>query len=149
MGLAAQIVALSLAAWTAVLWLCSAAWAFAHARRHCRGAGTRWAALAVSLAVPFGGAALYALVRPCETKEERRLRSLRARVLEQELMPNEERCLVCRAPVAPAAACCASCDVELTHPCDDCGHPVRFGWVACPRCVSEPAREHEPLRVAA
>src|SRR5215208_1409157 len=136
-----QLTALACAVALVVLWLASAGWAYANARQRCRTGRAALLALAAALVFPLLGAALYALVRPCERDADRRARALWLRTLEELLAePEQEHCLVCRTPLEPEFVRCPSCATPLTHECDDCGRTIRFGWSACPVCVSGRAR---------
>jgi hypothetical protein len=124
-------------------WAASAAWVASDTRRRCPERMRPWTAVAA--AVPLGGAALYALVRPCEPRAAQRERMVWRHYLEAELDPGE-RCLACRTPLRPEFRCCPGCGDELRHECRSCGGELRIGWAACPHCL---APVLEPFSAAA
>src|SRR5438093_13679582 len=71
--------------------------------------------------VPFPGAGVYALIRPCEERLEVKARRLRMQMLERSLAEPAERCPECAAPLAPEFRCCAVCGAHLRTECDGCG----------------------------
>jgi hypothetical protein len=126
-------------------WVTSVGWTIADTRRRCPERSSLWGGMAVML--PLAGAALYALLRPCEDDRSRRGRDLWRRYLEAELEP-AERCLLCLTPLEPDFRCCPGCGDALRSACGDCGTLLRVTWTACPRCLA-PAGKRRLERVAA
>lgn len=118
-------------------WAASAGWTISDTRRRCPQRTPIWGTAAVVL--PLAGAALYALLRPCEDTRSRYTRDLWRRYLEVELQPGE-RCLACLTPLEPEFRCCPGCGDGLRAECGDCGTLLRVGWTACPRCLAPGGR---------
>ncbi|HEX9597938.1 MAG TPA: zinc ribbon domain-containing protein [Gaiellaceae bacterium] len=116
------------------VWLGSISWTAADARRRCSRRAAR-AAISGAALLPFAGAALYALLRPCREEQDDRARRVWRRYLEAELDAGE-RCLVCLTPLRPDFRSCPGCGESLRADCRSCGAPLRFGWVACPHCLA-------------
>jgi hypothetical protein len=127
----------------ALVWLGPAAWMYRDAGLRMRGPDRPLQALVAGAALPFVAPLAWALLRPPETLEEREERELTRRHLERLLEP-EERCLVCRTPVAGGFLCCPTCGTELRRRCSECEKPVEFTWSVCPYCG---ARAGEDARV--
>jgi len=124
-------------------WVGSAGWTMSDTRRRCPQRTRTWGAAAV--AVPILGAALYALLRPCEDRRSRYGRDLWLRYLEAELEPGE-RCLACLTPLEPEFRCCPGCGDQVHTECAGCGVALRIGWAACPHCLAPAARPRvQPL----
>ena len=92
--------------------------------------------------VPFVGAGLYALVKPCEDRAGLRERRLRTRFLESVLADRRERCGECAAPLEPEFRCCPVCGERVRSTCGGCDRPVRTAWATCPWCT-KPLGERE------
>ena len=116
------------------VWLASIGWAAADAKTRCGPRAARFAVTGVAL-LPLAGAALYALLRPAVDPVEERERAVWRRVLEAELDPGV-RCLECLTPLRPEFRCCPGCGESLRTDCTACGAPMRFGWIACPHCLT-------------
>ena len=116
------------------VWLVSVVWTVRDAGRRCDAVSLRLASAAAAIFVPFLGAALYALARPCEEKLEARARRLRIRMLEGAIEP-AERCPECAAPLEPGFRCCARCGEHVRRECGGCGEFVRATWTLCPWCT--------------
>jgi hypothetical protein len=115
-------------------WVVSVAWTVRDAGRRCDDASFRLASTAVAVLVPFVGAGIYALARPCEDRLEVKARRLRTRMLESFFDEPVERCSGCSTPVEAEFRCCPSCGEQLRRQCDGCGEMIRPSWVACPWC---------------
>jgi hypothetical protein len=116
------------------LWLASVIWTVRDAGRRCSAPSLRLAAAAAAIFVPFVGAAVYGLARPCEDRQEARARRLRMRMLEGAFEP-VERCPECAAPLEPDFRCCAVCGERVRDQCDGCGALVRTTWTVCAWCT--------------
>ena len=124
------------------LWLASVIWTVRDAGRRCDDPSLRLAAAAAAIFVPFVGAAVYGLARPCEEKLEARARRLRIRMLEGAFEP-VERCPECAAPLEPDFRSCAVCGEHVRDVCGGCGELVRTTWTLCPWCTKPVAEEEE------
>lgn len=100
-------------AFFATAWVASVAWTVRDAGRRCADPSFRVASTAGAVLVPFVGAAVYALARPCEERFEVKARRLRVRLLESALEQAAERCFACATPVEPEFRCCPRCGEQL------------------------------------
>ena len=116
------------------VWLASVVWTVRDAGRRCDDVSLRVASAAAAIVVPFVGAALYSIARPCEEKLEARARRLRIRMLEGSFEP-ADRCAECAAPLEPGFRCCAVCGERVRDKCGRCGQLVRTTWTLCPWCT--------------
>jgi hypothetical protein len=123
------------AAFFAAVWLASVIWTVRDAERRCSDASLCVASAGAAILLPFLGAGLYALSRPCEERLEARARRLRIRMLETAFAEVHERCPECAAPLEPEFRCCAVCGERLRTECDGCGGLVRRAWTVCPWCT--------------
>ncbi len=126
--------AFSGAAFFGAVWLASVIWTVRDAGRRCDDPSLKLAAAAAAIFVPFVGAAVYGLARPCEEKLEAKARRLRMRMLEGAFEP-VERCPECAAPLESGFRCCAACGERVRCECDGCGELVRTSWTSCPWCT--------------
>jgi hypothetical protein len=115
-------------------WVASVGWTVRDAGRRCEDPSLRLASTAAAVLVPFVGAGIYALARPCEERLEVKARRLRIRMLESVFDEPVERCSGCSTPVEAEFRCCPTCGEQLRVPCGGCGASVRPSWVACPWC---------------
>jgi hypothetical protein len=125
------------------VWLASVVWTVRDAGRRCS-RSLALAAVAGAILVPFVGAAVYALARPCEEKLEVKARRLRLRMLEGSFEP-AERCPECATPVEPGFRCCTACGEHVREECGGCGELVRTTWTLCPWCTKPLGVEEESL----
>jgi hypothetical protein len=124
------------------LWIGPAVWVYRDAGLRLKRAGKPYGLLALSLALPVVAPLFYALLRPAETREDRRERLLTLRMLERALAAEEERCPACRTPVGERFLCCPACATDLRRPCRSCRKALDLAWTTCPYCatrVDEPA----------
>jgi hypothetical protein len=117
------------------LWAASVVWTARDAARRCAHVSFRLVATLGALAVPFAGAAIYALVKPCEERSHVRTRRLRTNVYEAILAGSGEHCPECAAPLQPEFRCCPVCGERVRSTCGGCDRPVRTEWVTCPWCT--------------
>jgi hypothetical protein len=122
-------------AFFATAWVASVAWTVRDAGRRCDDPSFRLASAAGAVLVPFVGAGVYALGRPCEERFDVKARRLRVRLLESALELATERCSGCSGPVEAEFRCCPSCGEQLRVQCGACGAMVRPSWAACPWCA--------------
>jgi hypothetical protein len=122
------------------VWLASVVWTARDAQRRCGQISLRLGAPVVAVLVPFVGAALYALVKPCEERADARARRLRTRFFESVVNSDSERCVECATPLRPEFRCCPACSERVRFTCDGCGQPVRTWWTTCPWCTKPDAR---------
>jgi hypothetical protein len=122
------------------VWLASVVWTARDAQRRCGHISLRLGAPVVAVLVPIVGAALYALVKPCEERADVRARRLRTRFLESVVNGDSERCVECATPLRPEFRCCPACSERVRSTCDGCGQPVRTWWTTCPWCTKPVAR---------
>jgi len=133
-------------AFFASVWAASVVWTIRDAGRRCDDPSLRFASAAAAVLLPFLGAGVYALARPCEERLEVKARRLRMQMLERALAEPAERCPECATPLAPEFRCCAVCGEHLRTECDGCGGLVRTTWTACPWCAKPAAvRQESPL----
>jgi hypothetical protein len=130
-------------AFFAAAWLASVVWTVRDAERRCSDPSLRVASGAAAVFLPFVGAGLYALARPCEERLEAKARRLRVRMLEGVFAEPAERCPECSAPLEPEFRCCAGCGERVRTECDGCGGLVRTTWTACPWCTKSLAVPEE------
>ena len=124
------------------VWAASVLWTARDARRRCGHASLRVGAPVVALLLPFAGAGLYALARPCDDLNERTHRRLRNRMYEAILEEDDDRCGECSTPLQPEFRCCPSCGERVRSACAGCGRLVSAAWTACPWCT-DPLVEHD------
>jgi len=128
------------AAGTAIIvaaWASSAVWTARDAQRRCGHVALRVGAPLAAIVLPFAGAALYALVRPCEERAHVKERRMRQRLFEATLVArDDERCGECATPLRPEFRCCPTCGDSLRTACVGCGRLVGTSWSACPWCTT-------------
>jgi hypothetical protein len=133
------------------VWAASVIWTARDARRRCGHVSLRVGAPLAAILLPFVGAGLYALVKPCEERADVRARRMRTRFLESVANGNAERCTECATPLQSEFRCCPSCGERVRSTCGGCGQPVRTGWTTCPWCtkpVEQPDEAAELSEVA-
>jgi hypothetical protein len=116
-------------------WAASVIWTARDAARRCGHVSLRLGAPLTAILLPFAGAAIYALVKPCEERADVRARRLRTRVLESTVAGTDEPCPECATPLKPEFRCCPACGERIRSTCGGCGEPVRTVWTACPWCT--------------
>jgi double zinc ribbon protein len=126
------------------LWAASVVWTARDAARRCAHVSLRVVATLGALVVPFFGAAIYALVKPCEERAHVRTRRLRMNVYEAILAGSGERCPECAAQLEPGFRCCPVCGERVRSTCGGCEQPVRVEWTACPWCTTPLVAEAVP-----
>jgi double zinc ribbon protein len=119
----------------AAAWAASVIWTARDANRRCGHISLRIGAPLTATLLPFAGAAIYALVKPCEERADLRARRLRTRVLESTLAGTDELCPECARSLEPEFRCCPACGERVRSTCGGCGQPVRTAWTACPWCT--------------
>ena len=119
----------------AAAWAASVIWTARDANRRCGHVSLRIGAPLSAILLPFAGAAIYALVKPCEERADLRARRLRTRVLESTLAGTAELCPECATSLEPEFRCCPACGERVRSTCGGCGKPVRTAWAACPWCT--------------
>jgi Double zinc ribbon len=124
-------------------WAASVIWTARDAARRCRHASLRIGAPLTAILLPFAGAAIYALVKPCEERADVRERRLRRRVLECTLAGTDEPCPECATPLEPEFRCCPDCGERVRSTCGGCGAPVRTAWTTCPWCTKPLGEQDE------
>jgi len=117
------------------LWAASVVWTVRDVRRRCSDPSLRVVSAGAAFLLPFVGAGLYALLRPCEERLDVKARRLRMRMLEGGFIETATRCVACRCPVEPDFLCCPRCGESLRRECEGCGGLVRLTWTACPWCT--------------
>ena len=117
------------------IWVASVIWTARDAERRCGHSSLRLGAPLVAVLLPFVGAGLYALAKPCEERADVRARRVRTRFLESVVNGDTERCIECATPIQPEFRCCPSCGERVRSTCDGCGRPVRTVWATCPWCT--------------
>ena len=127
-------------------WAASVIWTARDAQRRCGHPSLRLGAPIAAVVLPFAGAGLYALVKPCEERTAVRARRMRTRFLEGVVNGSRESCAECATPLEPEFRCCPSCGERVRSTCGGCGQPVRTAWTTCPWCT-QPVRQ--PAEVAA
>ena len=105
-------------------WAASVIWTARDAQRRCGHASLRLGAPLVAILLPFAGAGLYALVKPCEERADVRARRMRTRFLESVVNGTGERCPECATPIQPEFRCCPACGERV----------VRAAAAAASRC---------------
>ena len=133
------------------VWLGSVVWTARDASRRCNDPSLRVVSAAAAMLVPFVGAALYVLIRPCEERLDVEARRLRVRMLQSAFSEPAAKCAACSFPVEPDFRCCPRCGESLREACSGCGGLVRRTWTACPWCATPldaPAEETSLPRVA-
>jgi hypothetical protein len=136
------------AAFFGSVWLASVAWTVRDAGRRCEDRSLLYASAGAAILLPFVGAGLYALARPCEDRLDVKARRLRIRMLERAFVEPASRCAACRFPVEPDFRCCPRCGESLRRECDGCGGLVRLTWTACPWCAKPLAAPAEEARLS-
>jgi hypothetical protein len=122
-------------AFFAAVWAASVVWTVRDAGRRCSDPSLRIATAGAAVLLPFVGAGLYALTRPCEERLDVKARRLRMRMLERAFVESATSCVACRSPVEADFLCCPRCGEGLRRECDGCGGLVRPTWTACPWCT--------------
>jgi hypothetical protein len=130
------------------LWLASVVWTVRDASRRCTDPSLRIASAGAATLLPFVGAGLYLLARPCEERGEVKARRLRIRMLEAALAGSTDRCPECSTALEPEFRCCPACGEHLRTECDGCGGLVGILWTACPWCTKALQAEPELSEVA-
>ena len=133
------------------LWAASVVWTARDAGRRCGHVSLRLGAPLLALLLPFVGAGLYALVKPCEERADVRARRLRTRFFESAVAGAAERCPECATALEPEFRCCPACGERVRSTCGGCGQPVRTAWTTCPWCtkpVRQPAEDSALSEVA-
>jgi hypothetical protein len=130
------------------VWLASVIWTARDAQRRCGHVSLRLGAPLAAVLLPIVGAALYALVRPCEERADVRARRMRTRFLENVVNGNAERCVECATPLEPEYRCCPSCGERVRSSCDGCGQPVRTLWTTCPWCTKPVVQTAKPAELS-
>src|SRR5262249_9621357 len=119
-----------------VAWAASVVWTARDAHRRSGHVPLRLGAPLAAIVLPFVGAALYALAKPCEPREDVRARRLRARLFEAMLAREDgERCGGCATPLQPEFRRCPTCGERVREACGGCGRLVSAAWAACPWCA--------------
>jgi hypothetical protein len=119
------------------VWVGSVLWTARDAGLRCANPRLRHGATAAAVVLPILGALLYALLRPCEERIERRARRLRVALFEAALAgPGlADRCRACSEPLEDDFRCCPCCGERASVECRACGAVVRAHWSACPWCA--------------
>lgn len=117
-------------------WAASVIWTARDAQSRCGHASLRLGAPLVAILLPFAGAGLYALVKPCEDRADVRARRMRTRFLESVVNGPVERCGECATPLQPEFRCCPACGERVRSTCGGCGQDVRTVWTSCPWCTT-------------
>ena len=117
-------------------WAASVIWTARDARHRCGSVSLRLGAPLAAVLLPFAGAGLYALVKPCETRADVRARRMRTRFLESVVNDTGERCAECATPLEPEFRCCPACGERVRSTCCACGQTVRTTWTTCPWCTT-------------
>jgi hypothetical protein len=120
----------------AAIWLAGAFWIFKDARRRIEDPIVVGVCVAAGLV--FGPIAwiVYAIARPSEYTDDRRVREFDLRMMEQSLT-QESRCSYCKAPVRDDYLVCPSCARRLRTPCRSCRRPLEPTWHVCPYCEAD------------
>jgi hypothetical protein len=127
-------------------WAASVIWTARDARHRYGHVSLRLGAPLAAVLLPFAGAGLYALVKPCESRADVRARRMRTRFLETVVRVTGEQCAECATRLEPAFRCCPVCGERVRSTCEGCGEAVRTAWAKCPWCT-KPVRQ--PVEVAA
>lgn len=119
-----------------LMWLALGVWVYRDARRRNAAPGYPKIMAVVALLIPFLGALLYIAVRPAETLDEQRDRSLETMALQRQAIL---ACPDCGHPTELAYLACPSCMRKLKEPCAQCNQPIDPRWSICPFCETVPA----------
>lgn len=126
-------------------WAASVVWTACDAARRCGHVSLRLVAPLGAIVLPFAGAAVYALLRPCEGRADVKVRRMRMRLFESALSGDDEpRCAACATPLRPEFRCCPSCGERMRTECD-CGRLVGIAWAICPWCTRPLVRRERAL----
>jgi hypothetical protein len=118
------------------VWLAGAFWVFKDARR--RIDDKIVVAVCVAAALVFGPIAwiVYAIARPSEYIDDRRVRELDLQMMEQRLR-DDSRCSFCKTPGRDDYLLCPSCGRRLRSQCPSCRRPLDPNWRVCPYCETD------------
>ena len=120
-----------------VFWLGLALWVLRDARRRIGEPVLVFLATLVGLALPYIGALVYLVFRPCETLEDVRSRRVELQALEQQLARSQPApCPVCSSALEPDYIACPVCMTMLREPCARCNAPLEQLWQMCPYCAT-------------
>src|SRR5437764_9515860 len=99
------------------LWAASVVWTARDAGRRCGHVSLRLGAPLLAILLPFVGAGLYALVKPCEERADVRGRRLRTRFFESAVGGAAERCPECETALEPEFRCWRGCGERVVSTC--------------------------------
>ena len=118
------------------VWLAGAFWILKDARR--RIDDPIVVGVCVAAGLVFGPIAwiVYAIARPSEYVDDRRVRELDMLMMEQRLT-QESHCSYCKSPVRDDYLVCPACARRLRTPCRSCRRPLEPTWHVCPYCEAD------------
>jgi len=119
---------------TIVMYFAIVFWTWRDANR--RGAmGWFWGLTAAIF--PFVGWLVYLVVRPPETVDDSRERSLEIQAREAQMARDFDTCPSCFKPVEKDFLICPYCMKKLRKPCVECGKALKLNWQVCPYCKTK------------
>ncbi|MDR3685518.1 MAG: zinc ribbon domain-containing protein [Coriobacteriia bacterium] len=86
---------------------------------------------------PFVGWLVYLVVRPPETVDDSRERSLEIQAREAQIARDFDTCPSCFKPVERDFLICPYCMKKLRKPCVECGKALKLNWQVCPYCKTK------------
>lgn len=131
------------------LWVAILVWTYRDIRQRTRDPVLQTLSVLLVLLLFLPGHWLYLILRPRYTLAELYERSLEEEALLQEL-DTHKACPTCKRRVQDEFLICPSCRTQLKEPCQGCGRPLAYAWVACPFCgLDKPPRERPLARTHA
>jgi len=119
---------------TVVMYFAIVFWTWRDANR--RGAmGWFWGLTAAIF--PFVGWLVYLVVRPPDTVDDSRERSLEIQAREAQMARDFDTCPSCFKPVEKDFLICPYCMKKLRKPCVECGKALKLNWQVCPYCKTK------------
>lgn len=118
------------------VWLAGAYWIYKDARRRIEDKVVIGVCVAAGLVFGPIGWIVYAIARPSEYLDERRVRDLDLQMMEKRLS-EDPRCAYCGTPARDDYLVCPSCHRRLRQQCQSCGRPLEANWSVCPYCETE------------
>lgn len=118
------------------VWLAGAYWIFKDARRRIDDKIVIGVCVAAGLVFGPVGWIVYAIARPSEYLDDRRVRELEMQMMEQRLR-EESLCLYCKTPLCDDYLVCPSCGRRVRSQCRSCRRPLEPTWRVCPYCEAD------------
>ena len=137
---ALQFTIAGVAAFSVALWFALAVWTFRDIERRSSSIVVQVLATLVVVLGYIPGVAIYLLLRPRETAEQRMQREIEESYLAQEL-GSVPVCPGCTRPIRDEFIFCPDCGTSLRRTCGSCGRLVDADWSICAFCGHDmPAR---------